>query len=206
MPYTRAWDETAPLGSADAGTIDNIIRELKADIRERMNTILLAGAKWDQSGEPDIELDLGAIGGQTGITLYFGPTAFTSINDEDNTTWTDLYFQMENNTNATCTMPVQLPVGARIRTVETITDKNGASSFTLDFRYRVHSISPSSASVGQAAPSASGVRADTLFSGDHLITADRSYYLSMNNPFGGQPRFYSLKVVLDVDGLDGYIG
>jgi hypothetical protein len=36
VPHTNAWDETQPLGTALASTIDDIIRTLKADIRERM--------------------------------------------------------------------------------------------------------------------------------------------------------------------------
>lgn len=35
MPHSTSWDETAPLGSAAASTIDDIIRELKVSIRER---------------------------------------------------------------------------------------------------------------------------------------------------------------------------
>lgn len=37
MPATNPWDETQPLGSALASTIDDIIRTLKLDIRERIN-------------------------------------------------------------------------------------------------------------------------------------------------------------------------
>ena len=39
MAYTRSWDETAPLGSAQASTIDDILRNLKIDLRERLNVL-----------------------------------------------------------------------------------------------------------------------------------------------------------------------
>ena len=34
--FTRAWDETAPLGTALLSTLDTIIQQLKADLRERV--------------------------------------------------------------------------------------------------------------------------------------------------------------------------
>jgi len=37
MPATNAWDETQPLGTALASSIDDVIRQLKLDIRERLN-------------------------------------------------------------------------------------------------------------------------------------------------------------------------
>lgn len=40
MAYTNAWNETTPLGTADANTIDDIFRSSKVDLRERLNSIL----------------------------------------------------------------------------------------------------------------------------------------------------------------------
>lgn len=37
MAYTNAWDETSPLGSALVSTVDDIIRQLKLDLRERLS-------------------------------------------------------------------------------------------------------------------------------------------------------------------------
>lgn len=39
MAYTRVWDDTTPTGSEQAKTIDDLIRNLKVDIQERLNTI-----------------------------------------------------------------------------------------------------------------------------------------------------------------------
>lgn len=41
MAYTRAWDETAPLGSAAASSIDTIFQQLKTDLRERLNEVVV---------------------------------------------------------------------------------------------------------------------------------------------------------------------
>lgn len=40
MPYTRIWDEAAPLGGADPRLIDNFFRDLKVDLRERINSVI----------------------------------------------------------------------------------------------------------------------------------------------------------------------
>jgi hypothetical protein len=40
MPYTATWDETQPLGTAAANTIDDVLRAFKRDIRERQNDAL----------------------------------------------------------------------------------------------------------------------------------------------------------------------
>ena len=36
MAFTNSWDETAPLGSALISTVDDVIRQLKLDLRERL--------------------------------------------------------------------------------------------------------------------------------------------------------------------------
>lgn len=58
MAYTRSWSEADPLGTVQATTIDDEIRNLKVDIRERMDTLLGAG-KW--AGDP--------VGAMAGVTL-----------------------------------------------------------------------------------------------------------------------------------------
>lgn len=40
MPYTNAWDEASPLGSAPANTLDTIIQNKMKDIRERLQQIV----------------------------------------------------------------------------------------------------------------------------------------------------------------------
>ena len=40
MAYTRPWDDTKPTGAEAANTIDDLMRELKEDIHERMDDIV----------------------------------------------------------------------------------------------------------------------------------------------------------------------
>jgi len=41
MAYTRNWDDTKPTGSEAANTIDDLMRELKEDIHERMDDLVV---------------------------------------------------------------------------------------------------------------------------------------------------------------------
>lgn len=68
MPYTRSWDETAPSDASASNLLGQDIRQLKVDIRERMDSILLAGADWE-SGDP-IQLDPAKISALTGLEYY----------------------------------------------------------------------------------------------------------------------------------------
>lgn len=40
MAYTKAWNESAPLGTADAGTLDTIIQDVKVSLRERLEQVI----------------------------------------------------------------------------------------------------------------------------------------------------------------------
>lgn len=40
MSFTRTWDETGPLGTAAANTLETIIQQFKTDVRERVSPAL----------------------------------------------------------------------------------------------------------------------------------------------------------------------
>lgn len=40
MAYTNSWDESLPLGSAAANTVDDVLRQEKLDLRERINSLM----------------------------------------------------------------------------------------------------------------------------------------------------------------------
>jgi hypothetical protein len=79
--YSRTWDENQPPGSQAPSSIDDDIRALKADIRERMNTLLVAGHKWDTSNDDAIQLDPAAIGGADGIQVFVPFSAWTHADE-----------------------------------------------------------------------------------------------------------------------------
>ena len=40
MAYTNSWNESAPAGSDAANTIDDLMRQSKLDLRERINSLI----------------------------------------------------------------------------------------------------------------------------------------------------------------------
>lgn len=56
MSYTRVWSESVPTDSDAASTIDDLLRNLKVDIRERMNNILRN--EWETGGDDPKLLDI----------------------------------------------------------------------------------------------------------------------------------------------------
>lgn len=51
MPHTAAWNELAPAGSDLASSIDNFMREMKRDIRERLSVDLIWNTSVDHDGK-----------------------------------------------------------------------------------------------------------------------------------------------------------
>lgn len=68
MAYTNPWLETAPTDASDADQLGAVIRVLKLDIRERMNSILATDGKWDV--DDPIVVDAAGIGAATGLKHY----------------------------------------------------------------------------------------------------------------------------------------
>jgi hypothetical protein len=84
MPYTRAWDETTPPGSARSDTIATELRNLERDIRERLDSLLGLG---DMTADPlrATRLDLGGpgdtriVGGTSGLQVRSNDDAVTNM-------------------------------------------------------------------------------------------------------------------------------
>lgn len=89
MAYTRPWDETVPDGSiVDAEFIDDEIRALKLDIRERMDTVL-GSSQWDNDPVATLTARKRLVGAvnsfasnptlaRTGAGLWIEPSAVTT--------------------------------------------------------------------------------------------------------------------------------
>jgi len=53
--FTRDWDETSPLGSADANTIDDIIRNNEVDLSDRLKSLIYGFIAGENDGKPGIK-------------------------------------------------------------------------------------------------------------------------------------------------------
>jgi hypothetical protein len=108
MAYSNPWNETAPLGSAARNTVDDIIRQLKVDLRERFEATLFV----DFSADPLVfkatkHLTIDGCAGFAGTNAGYGPLGIT--NSVDN----DVYASLP------------LPVGAIIKRIAVTALRNG---------------------------------------------------------------------------------
>lgn len=121
MPYIP-WVPSEPLGSAQANTIDDIIRQLKAQIEERMNTILDPTGQWD---DDPIKLS-GTATLRTGLKVLVGPYGLVVTSAGFATDVDGKYVQITGgNNNAHLNIPAVK--GWKLVTVKALVDPNGNS-------------------------------------------------------------------------------
>lgn len=112
MPYTRVWDEADPQDIDPALTLGDIIRDLKVDWRERINTIL-GLAQGTAFADPVIGFyDAGNSGTSKIINWANGPVQKVTMTDN-------------------CTFTFQNPVAGRPYVLIMIQDGTGGRTATL---------------------------------------------------------------------------
>lgn len=87
MAYTNPWNESVPLGSAPRSTVDDIVRALKLDIRERMNAVVV-----DWAADPVVLQP--SFAGEINKTRMFNWSVFNF--DVAPTAITDKYVEWDN--------------------------------------------------------------------------------------------------------------
>lgn len=151
MPYTRAWDETAPLGSLSAKQIDNQFRDLKTDIRERLDTILGAG-KWATDPIATLtgkKLLIPASLGTNDATLGFA----AAFEDRGDFKWFTVGGSGVGTGIFDC--PLALPPGVTIKEIVAHVESFADTGITATLRLRKRTFAgvvSNVASVAQAAP------------------------------------------------------
>lgn len=127
MAYTNAWDETQPLGTAAANTLDDIIRQLKLDVRQRMESIV---ENW--SADP-VKLK-----GTTGKVLILAHEALMANGNYHSMQIFADYVTL----NDTGHIPIPVRVGWRIKKVEVICNRGAAASLDCSMVVHVFNVSP----------------------------------------------------------------
>lgn len=190
MAYTNTWDETAPLGTADADTIDDIIRQLKVDIRERMNTLLDATGQWDD--------DPVVLAGQkrTGLKLLIPGTAAQPISDDDDISRADGYFQSDNSATNTSQLPLPLRSDWKITKVEVLFDLSTDTSVTIALKKTTFTDAATTSEVDSVTVSATGINVQTVFSGAETVS-DNYLWLKFTGSDAGRYKVYAVQVTYD---------
>ena len=205
MPgYSRSWDESAPLGSAQAASIDELFRYLKIDIRERLNDILDASGQFD---DDPIVLDTSGVGPRTGVYVYIPNVHIRTASDQDDVYVGTMFFQSDNEDKDTyLAASPMLPVGCIIQDISIMVDRYGASTFAAVFGYSDFSVTPNFTTLQSASTTTTGVQLWTPWTGmAHEVEADRMYLFEFNNPAGGRYRVYGVRIKIDLPGLSAYV-
>ncbi len=210
MPYTRVWNITSPPGSAQASTADDEIRNLREDIEERMDDITAAGGLW--SADDPILLDNTNVGAQTAVGLFFSHELIQHGNDEDDTLWTDPYFESDNTANRAAYLPLSpmLPVNCTLQTVSVLIATDASAVVDTNVYWRTYAApSPTNNNaVADIQNHTNTAITDLLIGGPlaHAVATDRMYYIKWNNTIGSTRfRIYGVKITIDVADLTAYI-
>lgn len=201
MPYTRTWDETQPLGSADPGTIDDIFRALKVDIRERMDSILDPAHNWEGSGDP-IQINFGTIGAATGAKIYIPGLRCQAAHQSD-----DVFYDYNNgnfHTNGaslTASCPIKIPKGMVVTQVDMYTTAFSAD-LVVTFMKRGWG-SGAASTVATITNSTHGsARIDsTGVLGSPETIGDDIYWMKLTPSAGGTYDIYGFLFTVDVSGV-----
>ncbi len=203
MPYTNAWSSTIPLGSADPGTIDDVVRQLRLDIEERMNDVV---ADW--TVDP-VVLDVSTVGTQTGVVIMYHHTILQPRQDDDDVGYEGAglgeYFLSDNETGKTAFGALNFPVGSTLTNFEATIDVGGGGDLDMRIAY-ITSGTGARTLVSTISQATSGIRTMDTGTISHPVLTNRAYYVHFDNTTSVRYRIYAMKATIDVTGLVGYIG
>lgn len=141
MPYTRSWQESAPTDADLRSQVDDFFRNLKVDIRERMNDSLVE----DWTADPVIPKS--SVGGKVnGKSLYLPGTAFQGYATSVSGTLSFINGRFSlsrsgNSVGAFGYAPLDLPHNTEITGLYFAIDNPGDQLVSLRLRRRPWSIS-----------------------------------------------------------------
>lgn len=185
MAYTDIWNESAPAGSAAANTVDDQIRQLKLDLRERINTILgvaIGTAFADPLIASGYDLTtLGPLAVSQTFTIYLpwslgaAQGAQTSPNPaylmSGHTPTAGDGIQYNGVDALNWIVPVVLPVGVTITTLTACWYSTGTQSPTHSFRKVALDGTSTSIVSASAALTNAGWQTQAVFAGTQVVTA-----------------------------------
>lgn len=186
MPYTNPWSDVIPAGSAQASTIDDQIRQLRLDVRERMDTILKTGGKWndDPIALPDFS------GTVVDRHVYVSPFSIQPVNDEDDVRYEwggNGVFKTQSAGLATV-CPLVLPLGVTLTRFEFVSLVQPAHTLTVKIYKRTWGVTDTVTQVGSDMGSA-GTGANALFDSGAAsfseVIGDSTYWIENTISPGG---------------------
>lgn len=197
MTYTNTWNESVPVGGAPANTVDDNFRQLKTDVRERINT-LIGSAIATPLADPVIAAGKGMIATRTfKVWIPWHAMAFISsagtLSPPQSYATSTVGIDVVQGTHGTgyfhC--PLRLPVGATILSA-TATPPNNYINFnqsagTIVYEVRLYKklyTDTVGTQIGTA--SGSGAMTGIQYPGfgpalsDQVVAIDTEYHVSLS--------------------------
>lgn len=199
MPYTRVWVNNVPAGGNDARTADDEFRNLRADIEERMGT-LVTGWTTGSATDPIVPKPE-ILGNVTGKIMYLHHSIFVGHSNNNESRSTQYTAPQAQNGNYDFFAPLILPVGVTLRTIVGLFDRQ-SQPIALEVAYTdaVTGAFTSFSSISDNATA--GVFQKSLSSINHVIVSGRFYFIhaTLGGQFGGglASRLYGVFATFDV--------
>jgi hypothetical protein len=185
MPYTRVWSIATPLGTAQAKDIDLIFRQLKEDLEERLEGVLVV----DMTADPLVLKD-DIIGKYTGKELLIPGVTFRegTINTGGHTTST--------GSGASVISLLPIAPGNTIKKIEFLVELMGGASITAQLMSQSFTAAVSLAAMLEELVSITG--------GKHIMTLNMSQTLAAGSMYflrvfgtGATVRVYGARITYD---------
>lgn len=187
MAYTNAWDETKPLGTAAADTLESIIQQLKLDLHERLNTLVV-----DWTTDPVVPIDRK----RTGLKLLIAGAATLPLQDDDDISRPDGYFQSDNSTQNGAQLPLPVRSDWKITKVEVLFDLSTDTSVTIGLQETTLDASATTTQLGTVVVSAAGIGLKTPFTGNATV-GDNYFWLKFTGSDAGRYKVYAVRITYD---------
>lgn len=175
MAYTRVWSEAIPAGTDAASSIDDSVRALRLDIRERMTDLVNS---W--SADPVVAQDK-ITGKAASKQLIIAPYAFDtggaySVPPDDKKLWI-------GTANARCS--VEIPAGCTITAVDVLIDNN-PGNVTINFKRVTYDAAETVTTLATVVSASTGVVIRALAGAGlpHLVLTNNRYLIECI-PVGG---------------------
>lgn len=201
MVYTRAWDSASPLGTAAASSIDDIFRNLKVDLEERLEDKFIADVAADPwVVKPEIlglAFNKNMAIHHSGFTAQYENGLYTTVR---NTQYLNP-FDVSGLGPATATYwaPLRLPYGVTLNQVNFLLDRQG-QAITIEVGY-VSATTGAFTSLGTLTNNTTaGVATFSLLAIAHVVLPSNFYIIraALNYPNSGNgARLYGAYAVYD---------
>lgn len=126
MPYTNAWNESVPLGTAARSSVDDLFRQMKLDLRERLNVLTT-----DFTTDPVVPLPA-VLGNVVGKLHNVHWSAFTLSGSSNWTVPAGGAYIEDSAIASEMYAPLLIPPGTTITEVVFIANQNGGAAMTFN--------------------------------------------------------------------------